>query len=56
MGRFLADLPLRWSSQRVLVIGQPPPGGAWSTTSAAPGSKLADGDFAWQAGWEYVLR
>jgi 2,3-bisphosphoglycerate-dependent phosphoglycerate mutase len=33
VSRFLADLPLRWSGQRILVIGHVPPAGAWTTPS-----------------------
>jgi alpha-ribazole phosphatase/probable phosphoglycerate mutase len=34
-GRFLADLPLRWSGQRVLVIGHLATWWGWSISSAA---------------------
>src|SRR2546430_15748077 len=36
-----------WSS------GMSPPGGAWTTSSAAPLEDLVEQDFAWQEGWEY---
>jgi len=57
VGRFLADLKLRWSGQRVLVIGHTAT--RWGLEHCLRGARLedlADGDFAWQAGWEYVLR
>ena len=57
VGRFLADLPLRWSGQRVLVIGHTAT--RWGLEHYLLGTRLedlADRDFTWQAGWEYVLR
>jgi len=57
VGRFLADLPLRWGGQRVLVIGHTAT--RWGLEHHLLGAEpedLADRDFAWQAGWEYVLR
>ena len=57
VGRFLADLPLRWSGQRVLVIGHTAT--RWGLEHHLRGTRLedlADGDFTWQPGWEYVLR
>ena len=55
--RFLADLKLRWGGQRVLVIGHTAT--RWGLEHYLRGARLenlAGGDFAWQAGWEYVLR
>ena len=40
VGRFLGDLPLRWSGQRVLSSGMSPPGGAWTTSSTMFRSKI----------------
>ena len=57
MGRFLADLPLRWSDQRVLIIGHTAT--RWGLEYHLRGARLEDlakRDFTWQAGWEYVLR
>ena len=57
VGRFLADLKLRWSGQRVLVIGHTAT--RWGLEHYLRGARLEDlagGDFTWQAGWEYVLR
>ena len=57
VGRFLADLKLRWSGQRVLVIGHSAT--RWGLEHYLRGARLvdlADGDFAWQAGWQYRLR
>lgn len=57
VGRFLADLPLRWSGQRVLVIGHTAT--RWGLEHYLRDARLedlADGGFAWQAGWEYLLR
>jgi 2,3-bisphosphoglycerate-dependent phosphoglycerate mutase len=54
VGRFLGDLPLRWTGQRVLVIGH----GAtrWGLDhfiGGVPLEELAEQDFAWRPGWEY---
>ena len=57
VGRFLADLPPRWSGQRVLVIGHTAT--RWGLEHHLRGTRLedlTDVDFAWQPGWEYVLR
>lgn len=54
--RFLADLPLRWSGQRVLVIGHVAT--RWGLDhylDGVPLEQLAVADFAWQEGWEYIL-
>ncbi len=57
IGRFLQDLPLRWSGQRVLVIGHVAT--RWGLDHALHGVPLEDlaaAEFAWQPGWEYTLR
>jgi len=56
VGRFLDDLPLRWSGQRVLVIGHVATRwGLDHLISGVPLEDLASADFAWQEGWEYQL-
>jgi 2,3-bisphosphoglycerate-dependent phosphoglycerate mutase len=55
VGRLLADLPLRWSGQRVLVIGHVAT--RWGLEIALLGTSLEElinRDFAWQPGWEYL--
>jgi 2,3-bisphosphoglycerate-dependent phosphoglycerate mutase len=55
VSRFLADLPLRWSGQRVLVIGHVAT--RWGLEIAlldTPLEELINRDFGWQLGWEYV--
>jgi len=54
VGRFLADLPLRWNGQRVLVIGHVAT--RWGLDhylGGVPLEELIEQDFAWQEGWEY---
>jgi 2,3-bisphosphoglycerate-dependent phosphoglycerate mutase len=54
VGRFLADLPLRWNGQRILVIGHVAT--RWGLDhfiGGVPLEDLAAQDFAWQPGWEY---
>jgi 2,3-bisphosphoglycerate-dependent phosphoglycerate mutase len=54
--RFLGDLPLRWSDQRVLVIGHVAT--RWGLEHLINGVKLEDlaaERFQWQAGWEYIV-
>jgi 2,3-bisphosphoglycerate-dependent phosphoglycerate mutase len=56
VGRFLADLPLRWEDRRIVVIGH----GAtrWGLDRSIHGAVLADldaADFSWRPGWEYLL-
>jgi 2,3-bisphosphoglycerate-dependent phosphoglycerate mutase len=54
VGRFLADLPLRWNEQRILVIGHVAT--RWGLDHYIDGVPLEDlvaQDFAWQEGWEY---
>lgn len=56
VGRFLADLPLRWNGQCVLVIGHIST--RWGLEHFINGVRLedlADEDFIWQAGWEYRI-
>ena len=56
VGRFLADLPLRWDGQRVLVIGHIAT--RWGLDHCLGGIPLEDliqQDFAWQDGWEYRI-
>lgn len=56
VGRFLGDLPLRWSGQRVLVIGHTAT--RWGLDHLIRGLPLEDlvaADFSWQEGWEYQL-
>ena len=56
IGWFLADLPRRWDGQRVLLIGHVAT--RWGLDhwlNGVPLEDLADGDFAWQKGWEYQL-
>ena len=56
VGRFLADLPLRWDGQRVLVIGHVATRwGLDHLINGVPLEGLAAQDFAWQRGWEYRL-
>lgn len=57
VGRFLTDLPLRWTGCRVLVIGHVAT--RWGLDHAIDGvllEDLAQQDFAWQEGWEYRIR
>jgi 2,3-bisphosphoglycerate-dependent phosphoglycerate mutase len=54
VGRFLDDLPLRWSGPRVLVIGHVAT--RWGFDRFINGELLEDlivSDFAWREGWEY---
>jgi 2,3-bisphosphoglycerate-dependent phosphoglycerate mutase len=56
VGRFLGDLSLRWSGQRVLVVGHVAT--RWGLDhfiGGTPLEQLAVQDFAWQEGWEYLL-
>ena len=56
VGRFLADLPLRWSGQRVLVIGHVATRwGLDHSIDGTPLETLATERFTWQEGWEYRL-
>jgi 2,3-bisphosphoglycerate-dependent phosphoglycerate mutase len=54
VGRFLADLSLRWNAQRILVIGHVAT--RWGLDHflrGVPLEDLVEQDFAWQEGWEY---
>jgi 2,3-bisphosphoglycerate-dependent phosphoglycerate mutase len=56
VGRFLGDLPVRWSGQRFLVIGHVAT--RWGLDhflGGVPLEELADQDFRWQEGWEYQV-
>lgn len=56
VGRFLADLALRWDGCRVLVIGHVAT--RWGLDHFLAGASLDDlcrADFEWQEGWEYRL-
>jgi alpha-ribazole phosphatase/probable phosphoglycerate mutase len=56
VGRFLRDLPLRWSDRRVLVIGHVATRWAFDNLiHGLPLEELIEADFAWQEGWEYEL-
>jgi hypothetical protein len=53
---FLGDLPLRWEGQRVLLIGHVAT--RWGLDHFIGGAALedlAEQDFAWREGWEYLL-
>jgi alpha-ribazole phosphatase/probable phosphoglycerate mutase len=55
-GRFIHDLPLRWSDARVLVIGHVST--RWALDHFIDGKPIEDlmnADFAWREGWEYRL-
>jgi 2,3-bisphosphoglycerate-dependent phosphoglycerate mutase len=57
VGRFLGDLPLRWEGQRVLLIGHVAT--RWGLDHFIGGAELedlAEQDFVWREGWEYLLR
>ncbi|WP_067179416.1 histidine phosphatase family protein [Microtetraspora niveoalba] len=55
-GRFLSDLPLRWSGTRVLVIGHVATRWAFDhLIDGIPLEELVDADFGWREGWEYRL-
>jgi 2,3-bisphosphoglycerate-dependent phosphoglycerate mutase len=57
VGRFLGDLPLRWEGHRVLLIGHVAT--LWGLDHFIGGAALedlAEQDFAWREGWEYLLR
>jgi broad specificity phosphatase PhoE len=56
IGRFLADLPLRWDGQRVLVIGHVATRwGLEHYLNDAMLEALVAEEFSWQEGWEYRL-
>jgi alpha-ribazole phosphatase/probable phosphoglycerate mutase len=54
VGRFVDDLPLRWSGSRVLVIGHTAT--RWAFEHLLDGKaleELVDADFQWREGWEF---
>jgi 2,3-bisphosphoglycerate-dependent phosphoglycerate mutase len=56
VGRFPGDLPLRWTGQRILVIGHVAT--RWDLDhflGGVPLEDLIEQDFAWQEGWEYQV-
>ena len=56
VGRFLDDLPLRWSGRRLLVVGHVAT--RWGLDHYLLGADLealAREEFVWQEGWEYTL-
>ncbi len=56
MGRFLTDLPLRWSDTRILVIGHLATRWAFDhLIDGRPLEELVEADFGWREGWEYRL-
>jgi 2,3-bisphosphoglycerate-dependent phosphoglycerate mutase len=57
VGRFLADLPLRWAGRRVLIVGHMAT--RWGLDHFLNGlslDALAATPFRWQEGWEYLLK
>ena len=56
VGRFLGDLPLRWTGQRILVIGHVATRwGLDHLLGGAPLEDLIEQGFTWQEGWEYQV-
>lgn len=56
VARFISDLELRWSGQRILVIGHTAT--RWGLEHFLTGVSLEDlieRDFIWQEGWEYRI-
>lgn len=56
VGRFLRDLPSRWSDTRILIIGHVAT--RWALDHFIDGNPVEDlmnTDFAWREGWEYRL-
>jgi broad specificity phosphatase PhoE len=56
VARFLADLELRWSSERILVVGHVAT--RWGLEHFLGGvslEDLIDRDFVWREGWEYRI-
>lgn len=57
VGGLLLDLPSRWPSARVLLIGHVAT--RWALEhliNGVPLEQLATEDFAWRPGWEYDLK
>lgn len=56
VGRFLDDLPSRWTGSRVLVVGHTATRWALDhNLTGVPLEGLLDAGFEWQPGWEYQL-
>jgi 2,3-bisphosphoglycerate-dependent phosphoglycerate mutase len=56
VGRFIADLPLHWNGQRVLVIGhRATQWGLDQVIRGVPLEDLMEQGFTWQEGWEYRI-
>jgi 2,3-bisphosphoglycerate-dependent phosphoglycerate mutase len=56
VGRFLGDLPLRWSGRRVLIVGHTATRwGLDHVIGGVPLEELVAAGFSWQRGWEYRL-
>jgi broad specificity phosphatase PhoE len=56
ISRFFGDLRPRWDGARVLVIGHIATRWAFEhRLKAVPLETLADAEFHWRAGWEYIL-
>jgi 2,3-bisphosphoglycerate-dependent phosphoglycerate mutase len=56
IGRFLDDLPMRWSNTRILVIGHVAT--RWGLEHLLNGVALENlvlADFDWRPGWQYYL-
>jgi len=56
VGRFLDDVPLRWTNTRILVIGHVAT--RWGLDHYVNGVPIEDLDnevFEWKPGWEYLL-
>jgi len=56
VGAFLHDLPTRWASTRVLLVGHVAT--RWALEhliNGVPLEQLAAEDFSWRPGWEYDL-
>lgn len=54
--RFVADLPVRWAGQRVLVIGHVATRwGLDHVLNGIPLEQLAAAPFDWRPGWEYTI-
>ena len=57
VGRFLDDVPMRWSNTRILVIGHVAT--RWALEHLLNGTSLENlvlAEFEWREGWEYLLR
>lgn len=56
VGRFLDDLPSRWSDTRVLVVGHVATRWAFDHfLEGRPLEELVHAEFGWREGWEYRL-